>query len=146
MLIAKLRYISTYVVLLILSGSTIIAQVGQSVEQLSTSLNQALIERNENLLQELLHDDLSYGHSNAWVENKNELIKNNQSEFLIYEKIQMDSVRVRYTENIAILRCHSMIDAILNGKSISLRLYVCQVWINTNGKWKLLVRQSTKLT
>lgn len=146
MLIAKLRYISTCVVLLILSGSSIIAQVGQSVEQLSTSLNQALIERNENLLQELLHDDLSYGHSNGWIENKKELISNNQSKFLIYEKIHIDSVNVKYTNNLAVLRCQSTLDVIMNERKINLKLHTCQVWINTKGKWKLIARQSTKIS
>jgi hypothetical protein len=131
--------------LILLFGSSLIAQKNYSVEQLANTLNQALIERNEYLLHELLHEDLSYGHSIAWIEDKKELISNNQSKFLIYEKISMDSVSVKYTDNIAVLRCQSMIDVILNDKKINLKLHICQVWINAGGKWKLIARQSTKM-
>ena len=43
------------------------------------SLNSALIQKDSLLLVKLLHPSLSYGHSNGWVENKQEVIENNVS-------------------------------------------------------------------
>jgi len=123
----------------------LLSQKQNPVEVLSKSLNQALIDRNENQLKQLLHADLSYGHSNGWVENKEELLHNNQTKYLIYEKISMDSLSLKYSDNVSVLPFQSMIDAILNGKSVNLKLHVCQVWLKTKGKWKLLARQSTKI-
>ena len=145
MIYKKNLIIFQFALLLLYSGLTLFAQEQISVEDLSKSLNQALIESNDNQLVLLLNEDLSFGHSNGWVENKEELIRNNQSKYLVYEKISMDSKSVKSSDNTIVLRFQSITDAILNGKRISLKLHVCQVWIKTKGKWKLLVRQSTQI-
>jgi hypothetical protein len=120
-------------------------QKQNSPEQLAHSLHTALIERNENQLKKLLHPGLSYGHSNGWIENKEELIQNNQSKYLVYEKIKADSIFSNRNGNIAVLRFNAVHEVRLKDKSISLNLHVCQVWVKHKGRWKLMVRQSTKL-
>ncbi|MBK6543747.1 MAG: nuclear transport factor 2 family protein [Saprospiraceae bacterium] len=116
------------------------------LESLVKDFNNTLISRDAKQLDKLVHSDLTYGHSNGWVENKNEFLINNQSKYLIYEKIEMDSLQIHCFDKLAIVRFHALHDIILNGKIISLKLHVCQTWIKTKGKWKLLARQSTKLS
>ena len=53
-----------------------------------TKLDKALVQKDTVTLKQLLHKDLSYGHSNGWVENRNEVIKNLVQGKLTYKKIE----------------------------------------------------------
>jgi len=121
------------------------AQDSVRLDNLVRNLNQALISRNEIQLNDLLHDKLTYGHSNGWIESKEDLIQNNKSKYLVYEKISMDSLRIKTLNDVSVIRFESAIDVILNGKSINLKLHVCQTWVKSEGHWKLLARQSTRI-
>lgn len=132
--------------ILLLFDTRAYTQKSSSFESIVNNLNQALIDKNQNQLSQLLHEDLSYGHSNGWVETKDELINNNVSHYLIYERIQMDSLTLNYSGKFAIIRYQAIHDVILKEKKISLLLHVCQVWIKSKGRWQLLARQSTKLS
>ena len=126
--------------------SQLSAQKNEILLQSVRSLNQALLTKDSSTLQLLLHIDLSYGHSNGWIENKEELIRNNISGYLIYKVIQVDSMHIQIKDKLAIARYTATHDIVLNGKSISLKLHVCQTWVKHKRKWKLLARQSTKIS
>lgn len=132
-------------ILLLWSGVDLVGQKQSSINELASALHQALINRNEIQLDKLLHEDLSYGHSNGWVEHKSELLNNNRTKYLIYEHITMDSLTITKFKNISILRFKAVYDIVFNGKNISIPLHVCQIWVKTKRTWKLLARQSTKL-
>ena len=121
------------------------AQKNELLLQKVQSLNQALLSQDTSTLRSLLHKDLSYGHSNGWIENVNELIHNNATGYLTYQKIEAESISVKLKNKTAVVRFNATHDIILNGKSISLKLHVCQTWIKDKRKWKLLARQSTKV-
>ncbi|MBK8405711.1 MAG: nuclear transport factor 2 family protein [Saprospiraceae bacterium] len=121
------------------------AQKNELLLQKVQSLNQALLSQDSSTLRSLLHKDLSYGHSNGWIENVHELIHNNATGYLKYQKIEADSISVKLINKTAVVRFNATHDIILNGKSISLKLHVCQTWIKDKRKWKLLARQSTKV-
>lgn len=108
-------------------------------------LNSALIQKDSLLLVKLLHPSLSYGHSNGWVENKQEVIENNVSGYLIYKNILVDSFQCQVSKKYAVIRFQAIHDVILKGKAIQLKLHVCQVWIKFHKHWVLLARQSTKI-
>jgi hypothetical protein len=126
--------------------SQLSAQKNEILLQSVQSLNQALLTNDSSTLQLLLHKDLSYGHSNGWIEKKEELIRNNNSGYLIYKVIQVDSMHIQIEDKLAIARYTATHDIVLNGKSISLKLHVCQTWVKQKRKWKLLARQSTKIS
>lgn len=126
--------------------SQLSAQKNEILLQSVRSLNQALLTKDSSALHFLLHKDLSYGHSNGWIENKEELIQNNTSGYLIYKIIQVDTMHIQIMDKLAIARYTATHDIVLNGKSISLKLHVCQTWVKQKRKWKLLARQSTKIS
>ncbi|MBK9270045.1 MAG: nuclear transport factor 2 family protein [Saprospiraceae bacterium] len=125
-----------------------ILEAQHSIDQYSFQLNEALIQKDQKSLQKLLDKDLSYGHSNGWVETKEELLKNNREELLIYRKILVDSssLWVQRKGKIAFIRYEVLVDVEWQGKPIGLKMHVAQVWRKKYGGWKLLFRQSTKLT
>lgn len=108
-------------------------------------LDKALITKDTIVLKQLLHRDVTYGHSNGWVETKAEVIKDLVTGKLAYSKIDTKNIKWIVTNNIATMRNNSEINFELDGKSGELLLHVVQVWLKTNKGWQLLTRQSTKI-
>lgn len=131
------------ILLLFLISSFTFAQ--SSLKDAVSKLNAALIAKDTIVLKELLHDDLSYGHSNAWIETKNDLLKHLYNGKLSYSKVETKETNIAETSNHANVRSTTEIEYVLDGKEGKLKLHVLQVWVKTNKGWQLLARQSVKL-
>ena len=107
--------------------------------------DKALVTRDTAVLKQILHKDLSYGHSNAWVETRKEMIANLYNGKISYKRIETSDLRWMTNKDFANVRSTAEIDYTLDGKEGKLKLHVLQVWIKTNKGWQLLARQSTKL-
>jgi len=97
------------------------------------------------VLKQILHNDLSYGHSNAWVEIKKEMLANLYNGKISYKKIETKDLKWTAAKDHANVRSTDEIEYTLDGKEGKLKLHVLQVWVKTNKGWQLLARQSTKL-
>lgn len=117
----------------------------RNVEGSVRDLDAALVERDTAFLKLLLHDDLSYGHSNGWFETKAELVKHLYDGKLRYTKVESKLLSQRQTDSVTIVRTESEISYILDGKTGALKLHVMQVWVLNRNGWQLLSRQSTKV-
>ncbi len=115
-------------------------QVRQCIQQ----LHDALIQKDSLALEGLLHEQLVYGHSNTWEENKKELIHNNSTGFMRYETLFMDSLRVQLFDETAIVRYHAFIRGKVNDKDFALSLHILQCWIREGKRWKLVARQGVR--
>lgn len=125
-----------------------VAQVDSlSLKKAMSDLDNALVNKDEKALVQLLHPDVSYGHSNGWVQNKNDIINDLKSGKLTYDKIDNISVSiVAINRNWATVRTNTN----ATGRSTTiptfeLKLHVLQVWLKTEYGWQLLARQGTKL-
>jgi len=110
-----------------------------------TKLDKALTTADTTTLKQLLHKDLSYGHSNAWIENKVEMIHHLASGKISYNKIENKDFIWTAAKDWVTVRSTASIDYVLDGKAGALNLHILQVWIKTNRGWQLLARQSTKI-
>ena len=108
-------------------------------------LDKALIAKDTVVLKQLLHKDLSYGHSNGWVETKADVMKDLVTGKLAYTKIESKEVKWTVTNDVSTMRSTTEVSYQLDGKPGELKLHVLQVWLKTNKGWQLLSRQSTKL-
>jgi len=108
-------------------------------------LDKALIEKDTAILKQLLHNNLSYGHSNGWVQTKSDVSKDIVTAKLIYKNIESKNLKWTVNNNVATLRNSSNVSYELDGKPGELHLHILQVWLKTNKGWQLLTRQSTKL-
>ncbi|MCW3121371.1 MAG: hypothetical protein JWQ38_863 [Flavipsychrobacter sp.] len=107
--------------------------------------DKALIARDSVALKRLLSDNILYGHSNGWIETKKELIADLYNGKLTYTSItpKIDS---KTTEgNTVAVRSYAEIDCVMDGKPLSFKLKVLQVWAKKNGNWELFARQSVKM-
>lgn len=115
------------------------------LKEAEAKLESALIAQDTILLKQLLHKDVSYGHSNGWVETKADVINDLVNGKLSYYKIDTKDVKWTVINNVATLRNTSDIKYEVDGKAGELHLHVVQVWLKTNKGWQLFARQSTKI-
>jgi len=104
--------------------------------------DKALESRDSVALRWLLSDKVSYGHSNGWIENKKEVIADLFNGKLVYKKIAATKPEVSTSGNVAAARSIADIDAALDGKMMSFKLKVLQIWTWEDGHWTLFARQS----
>jgi hypothetical protein len=132
-------------ILLFFIYSSAVAQTDIALGNAITQLNLALIDKDTVQLHNLLSEQLSYGHSNGWIETKQEVISDLYSGKLVYNKIDQRLAGITKEKNTACVRANAELDITYNGKPMHIKLHVLQVWIKKNKDWKLLSRQSTKI-
>ncbi|MDQ3143069.1 MAG: nuclear transport factor 2 family protein [Bacteroidota bacterium] len=118
----------------------------QDVPQRIQNLHDYLVEQKLEPLADLLHDKIIYGHSNAWLESKKDMIANLQNRVLTYQYIEMDSLQITYEKNIAMARYIMTVKGQLREKEFQLRLSVLQCWIKKRKNWYLIGRQAVKVS
>ena len=107
-------------------------------------LKTALIQKDSVSLSKLLADDVSYGHSNGWVQTKAQLIRDVMSGVQDYKTIEPSNLNIRVYENTAVVTMQSKSNMIFQGKPLDLSMNILLVWVKKNNDWKLIARQSVK--
>jgi hypothetical protein len=116
-------------------------------EKLTTTVkefHQALVKRNTGSINQQTDKALSYGHSNGWVENKTDLLKNLETGYMSYLDYKEDSVNVVVNGNVAHARFIADISARLNGNEANFHLKVLEVWVKKGKRWLLFARQAIR--
>src|SRR5262245_49682337 len=54
-------------------------------------LDKALLQKDEVVLRSVLHKDVSYGHSNGWIQSKDDILNDFKSGKLTYNNIENNS-------------------------------------------------------
>lgn len=136
-----------FTILLFFTGLSVIAQVDSvGLKAAMQKLDKALLEKDNSALQVVLHKDVSYGHSNGWVQNKQDILNDLKTGKLVYNKIENSSITIAtINKKWATVRTNTNAEGTVNQNAFNLNLYVLQVWINTKKGWQLLARQSLKL-
>ncbi|MBL7729246.1 MAG: nuclear transport factor 2 family protein [Dinghuibacter sp.] len=132
-------------ILLLFSALVTAAQTDE--EKLTVTLkefHQALVKKKTVSVNQQTDKALSYGHSNGWVETKNEMIKNLETGYISYQSYREDSINVVINENMAHARFNAEINATLNGKTAVYQLKVLEVWVKKGKRWVLFARQAVK--
>ena len=111
-----------------------------------TQLNQAMIDGNHIMLDQLTSGKLSYGHSSGLVEDKNAFITAIVDGVFGFTSIDLTEQTISVTNNVAIVRHKFSAGTDNKGQQPgSVKLAVMQVWQKEKGKWLLLARQATKI-
>ena len=136
-----------FTICLFFTGLIAVAQTDSvSLKDAMSKLDKALLNKDEKTLQLLLHKDVSYGHSNGWVQNKNDILADFKSGKLMYSKIENSTVIiVTQNKKSATVRTNTNAEGEIDHKAFQLKLHVLQVWMKTKKGWQLFARQSTKL-
>ena len=115
--------------------------VAESVE----TFRKLMIDPDKAKLNDIVSDDLSYGHSGGKVEDKAAFVEafvSGKSDFL---KIDLSEQTIKITGKTAIVRHKLIAETHDAGKELAtVKLSILTVWIKDHGKWKLLARQAVK--
>jgi hypothetical protein len=107
-------------------------------------LDKALIEKDTPAIKQLMHKSASFGHSNGWVQNRADVVKDMARDYLVYKKLENEQVQISAQDGWASVRMITKAAGIRDQKEFELTLHVLQVWIKTKNGWQLIARQSAK--
>ena len=129
------------------SPSAAIAQSGEeaAVNQAIEALRKAMVDADKARLEELVADQLSYGHSSGVVESKAQFVSVVADKKTIYKSITLLEPTTTVVGSNAIARHIFTAETEADGKAATARVGVLQVWQKQDGRWKLLARQAFRL-
>ncbi|GAA4464890.1 nuclear transport factor 2 family protein [Nemorincola caseinilytica] len=137
-------------ILTILFVSLLVPAFAQQADKEALNLSmmvfdRALEKRDTISLKRLLSNEVTYGHSNGWVENKKEVIADLYNGIIGYDRIVTSQPEIKIAGKVAQVRSTAEIWATLNGEKGYYKLKVLQVWLWENGHWTLFARQSAPM-
>ena len=106
---------------------------------------QATIKKDGAALDKLLHPDLTYSHSSAMNQTKDEVIKSVTTGKASVESITFSDTTVRVYGKTALVK--GKVDIVNNtdGKSSPAHLNILHVWVKGPQGWQMVARQATRL-
>ncbi|HMK27023.1 MAG TPA: nuclear transport factor 2 family protein [Chitinophagaceae bacterium] len=136
------------VVFLLMIGMLMNAQnrnenkVAAAVEQ----LRKAMIDGNKEELENLVSDQLSYGHSGGHIDDKKEFVEKLTTGKSDFVTMDLTEQTISISGKTAIVRHKLSATTNDGGKPGEVHLLVMLVWQQKGGKWILLARQAVKIT
>lgn len=120
-----------------------VKEVSDAVEQ----LRQAMISADGALLDRLASFELSYGHSNGNIQNKQEFISSFTSGESVFLSIELSDQTVRVVNDTAIVRHLLLAETNDKGKGpATVKISILLVWVkNDEGQWQLVARQAVRV-
>ena len=117
-------------------------KVTAAVEQ----LRKAMIDGNKTELENLVSDQLSYGHSGGHIDDKKEFVEKLTTGKSDFVTMDLTEQTISISGKIAIVRHKLSATTNDGGKPGEVHLLVMLVWQKKGGKWILLARQAVKIT
>jgi len=139
-----------WIAALLMSGLTLAAAppdpaAVKEVLAASDALKQAMMKKDGAVLEKMLHEDLSYSHSNARLQTKADVIKATLGATTI-EAMDFSEVAVRVYGTTALIRANVDMRNATNGKSTTSHINCLFVWLKGPGGWQLVGRQATQVS
>lgn len=134
------------IAILFLSASLFCSAQTDEEKLISTikEFHQALVTKNTVSINQQTDKALSYGHSNGWVENKIDIIKDLETGYISYQAFKEDSISVLINGNMANVRFVADITATMEATTTTFHLKVLEVWVKKGKRWLLFARQAVK--
>ncbi|WP_276500956.1 nuclear transport factor 2 family protein [Terrimonas pollutisoli] len=137
-----------FLTLILFFTSLILVAQADSVglKEAMRTLDKALMEKDSVALSKLLHNKVSFGHSNGWVQMGKEVWNDLVSGKLVYKRIDNGYTTIAAIDKKwATVRMNIAAEGKLNDKVFAMNLHVLQVWMKTKKGWQLVARQSAKI-
>jgi ketosteroid isomerase-like protein len=134
-------------VLCFVSTTLLLAQTAdeKAVAAAVEKFRQAMVASDKATLENMSSEALSYGHSNALVEDRAAFLEQFVTGQTDFVKITLSDQTIKIVGNAAVVRHRLVGDTNNNKVPGTVDLIVLMVWEKQNGDWKLLARQAVKL-
>jgi ketosteroid isomerase-like protein len=115
------------------------------VLQAVAALNKAMLDADRSRLEDLVADQLSYGHSGGMIQTKPQFVDVIVNKETIYKSMTLTEPLTVMAGNNAIVRHVASVEYESGGKAATAKIGVLQVWVRQDARWRLLARQAFKL-
>lgn len=105
----------------------------------------AMIGNDFDTLDELLHDSLSYTHSNAAVDTKASYIANLTNGVVSYRSVDREDTKVITSGNTAVITGSTQFSVHGMGRDITITSRYTSVWVHEDGRWQFFAWQNTPI-
>jgi len=106
----------------------------------------SLMQNNNSKILELFSDDVSFGHSNGWVQNYQDFKTDFESGKVKYQSVKQTELKEFKIKNkFANVRRIIAVKGYYKNELFEMKLSVLELWIKQKGIWKLWSRQSATL-
>ena len=106
----------------------------------------SLMQNNDSHILDLFSDDISFGHSNGWVQNYQDFKTDFESGKVKYESVKQTELKEFKIKNkFANIRRIIAVKGLYKKELFEMKLSVLEFWILEKGIWKLWSRQSVGL-
>ena len=127
------------------AGCVLAAEPSASVQKAIASAEKkwtaAVLKSDKSALDMLLSPDLTYTHSSAKTQTKQEFL-NDVSGTTTYKSIEFADTKMRQFGTAVVVTHTGVFTTVQTGVN---HLYITEVWAQESGKWLLVARQATKL-
>jgi hypothetical protein len=106
----------------------------------------SLMENNDHSIINLFSEDVSFGHSNGWIQNLDDFKKDFISKKVTYKEISQTEVsEIKKFKNTVSLRRTIKVAGLYEKYDFEMKLAVLEIWIKKKSEWKLWSRQSVEI-
>lgn len=106
----------------------------------------SLMQNNNEDIVHLFAEDITFGHSNGWTQNKADFKKDFKSNKVLYKKIEnIEFKEVKYSGKISSIHRIIHVEGLYKDFAFKMKLSTFEVWKKIKGNWKLWSRQSVEL-
>ncbi|QIY84567.1 nuclear transport factor 2 family protein [Chryseobacterium sp. NEB161] len=106
----------------------------------------SLMQNNDSKILDLFSDDVSFGHSNGWVQNKDDFKTDFESGKVKYQSVKQSELKeLKFKNKFANIRRIIAVKSLYKNEIFTMNLSVLELWIREKGIWKLWSRQSVGL-
>ncbi|MFC4164961.1 nuclear transport factor 2 family protein [Epilithonimonas zeae] len=106
----------------------------------------SLMQNNDSKILELFSEDVSFGHSNGWVQNYQDFKTDFESGKVKYQSVKQTELKEFIIKNkFANIRRTISVKGLYKNDEFQMKLSVLEFWIKQKGIWKLWSRQSVGL-
>jgi len=106
----------------------------------------SFMQNNDSKILQLFSDDVSFGHSNGWVQNYQDFKTDFESGKVKYQSIkQAEFKELKLKNKFANVRRVVAVKGLYKNELFEMKLSVLEFWIRQKGIWKLWSRQSVTL-
>ncbi|MFJ2710184.1 MULTISPECIES: nuclear transport factor 2 family protein [unclassified Pseudomonas] len=120
------------------------APAEQDVAQAVDHLTQAMLHKNITELNALTADNLTYGHSNGKIQDKQAFISDIETGKSAFKTLEMQNQTITLSGDTALVRHHFSAQALKGTEVVPTEIENFQVWQKQHGQWLLVGRQAYK--
>ena len=106
----------------------------------------SLMKNNDHSIVDLFSKDVSFGHSNGWIQNLEDFKKDFASKIVVYKEIkQIEILELKKRKKTVSIRRVIQVSGFYMNELFEMKLNLLEIWLKKNSHWKLWSRQSVEM-